>query len=347
MTAGTRGALDFAERVRRKLAFDGQLCFGAGAFNRKTDRLRHEEYRRSHDTGWMDPATGMLDERVAYHRRACPACDSTGVTTLFVKAGFPHVRCDRCGLIYVTPCLRPEVLAEDVTQEESYSAVLANPLTLELDELKFAYGLDLLCQYVDASLGTAMCDIGCGPGGFLSLARERGFNVLAIEPGRRYHAYLRERGIPFAPAFYPGSAFADLRWDVVTLWAIFEHVLEPRAFLEAVRTNLRPEGHLFICVPNAEALVTRLLRERSNTFGGHSHLQFFSAATLGGLLARCGFEVVETDTMITELGTINNYLGFADPYAAQEPPHYEFLTPEFIYRHRLGSLLTVIARARS
>lgn len=331
------------ERLQRKIAFDGQLRFGAGRFNARTDRLKHEIYRKHNDYRWLDPETGLLATRYA-RDRDCPLCGRTAGRTLFTKAGFPHRQCEGCSLIYVSPCLTPDALGTEVKSEESYSVVLANPLQLELDELKFAYGLDLISQHVDDDGHRSLCDIGCGPGGFLELARGRGLEILAIEPGEKYHAHLAAKGIPFDARLYPDPAYAGPRWDIVTLWAIFEHVFDPRAFLSAVHENLRPKGLLFICVPNARALVTRLLRERSNTFGGHSHLQFFDEGTLGELLRRSGFALLEMDTMITELGTINNYLAFAEPYAANEPPLLAFLTPQFIYANGLGSLLVAVAR---
>jgi len=99
-------------------------------------------------------------------------------------------------------------------------------------------------------------------------------------------------------------------------------------------------------VPNIDALVNRVMREKGATFGGHSHIQFFNVKTLSMLLEKAGFEIKEYDTVITELGTINNYLSFKDPYFAENADMLEFITPEAIYKNYLGSSLHMIGKLR-
>ncbi|MDR2947218.1 MAG: class I SAM-dependent methyltransferase, partial [Candidatus Adiutrix sp.] len=101
-----------------------------------------------------------------------------------------------------------------------------------------------------------------------------------------------------------------------------------------------------ILVPNVHSLVSRLLHEKSNTFGGHSHLNHFSPHTLTALLAGAGLEVVEMETVITELGTINNYLAFEDPYFGEAGSFWAGLTPALLHDNLWGSRLLVLAKPR-
>jgi hypothetical protein len=99
-------------------------------------------------------------------------------------------------------------------------------------------------------------------------------------------------------------------------------------------------------VPQIGSLVSRLLHEKSATFSGDQHINFFTAPTLKRLLESEKFAVLELETLITELGTINNYLSFQDPYFGGASNQIECLTPEFIHEHLMGSRLFTLATAR-
>jgi hypothetical protein len=64
------------------------------------------------------------------------------------------------------------------------------------------------------------------------------------------------------------------------------------------------------------------------------------------LLEGCGFEILELETILTELGSINNYLDFQDPYLGEAGPFFPDLTPEVIHDKLWGSRLLALARKR-
>ena len=132
--------------------------------------------------------------------------------------------------------------------------------------------------------------------------------------------------------------------DVVTTWEVLEHINEPNEFIGQIRNILKPGGLLFVCVPNINALVTRILHEKAWTFGGHAHVSFFSIETLSRLLEKHEFEILETDTVISELGTIKNYLSYEDAYSGESSLELDFLTPAYLYEHNLGSRIFMLAR---
>ena len=130
----------------------------------------------------------------------------------------------------------------------------------------------------------------------------------------------------------------------MTLWTVLEHIVEPGPFLESVRRLLAPHGVLLILVPNFESLAVRVLHEKAVTFAGDSHVNHFSAATLTRLIETSGMEVLDCETLLTEIGTVNNYLNFADPYFGESRPTLDVLTPQYLHEQKLGYLLQVIAR---
>ncbi len=69
---------------------------------------------------------------------------------------------------------------------------------------------------------------------------------------------------------------------------------------------------------------------------------------LADLLDRAGLEVEEMETVITELGAINNHLSFEDPYKGTASALIPELTPEYIHKNMWGSrLLTLASRSRA
>jgi hypothetical protein len=123
-----------------------------------------------------------------------------------------------------------------------------------------------------------------------------------------------------------------------------EHIVEPRAFLESIRRLVSPDGVILVLVPNVDSLAIRVLHEKAVTFSGDSHVNHFGPATLARLLELSGFGVVDCETILTEIGTVNNYLGFDDPYFGEGQRVLDIVTPEYIHRKLMGYLLQVIAR---
>jgi SAM-dependent methyltransferase len=328
---------DPAERLKRKNAFDASLVRGTANFNRDTGRQDnlHPPFSQH-----IDPSTGLI--RLDMLRpRDCPVCGAPPGPGLFVKDGFRHVRCPSCELIYVSLILREDLMIKYWREELAWVRVLTSGPQVDIDQIKYGYGLDLASAHVE---GRRLLDIGAGPGGFPALALERGWDASAIEINVESVENMLKEGMrvivkPLELADLPPASV-----DLVTMWEVLEHLADPGLVLAEARRLLAPGGALLILVPNAGSLVTRLLHEKSHTFGGHSHLNHFNVKSLTALLAKHRYELAEMETVITELGAINNHLGFEDPYLGEAPPLAEELTPEIIHQRLWGSRLLILAR---
>ena len=329
------------ERLLAKNRFDGSLVFGTRAFNQRTGRDRHLDQRQRIRDFFLDPETGELRPELV-RPRVCPACGAAEPRPLFVKDGFPHVQCPACEMVYVAPVLNHAALLRFYEEEASWTEVLLAEDQVELDTRKFEYGLDLIVAHGGRG---DLLDVGCGPGLFLEAARDRGWGVAGMEMNERCVARLRERGIPVSTRPLEDPDLDDGCCDCLTLWEVLEHLQEPRAALERVRRLLRPGGLLVICVPNFGSLANRILHEEAGTFAGYSHVNFFTGPTLAALHSNTGFELLEQETIITELGTINNHLSFEHPYLGEGKPVLPDLTPQYIHENLLGSRLLTVARA--
>jgi 2-polyprenyl-3-methyl-5-hydroxy-6-metoxy-1,4-benzoquinol methylase len=327
------------ERLAAKNAFDGSLVYGTGNFNRRTGRDRHLDQRQRVRNFFVDEQNGLLRTDIR-EERPCPSCEATDPTVLFLKDGFPHGRCSSCGLVYVAPIITEEAVMKFYEKESSWTEVLFSEEQVDLDVRKFVYGLDLI---EENCLSGRILDIGCGPGFFLQEARERGWLVEGMEMNERCVERLKQLDIPVCTDPLEHSDLEPETFNAVAMWEVLEHLRHPRQALDQVYNLLKPGGILLICVPNFASLVNRIMHEKAGTFAGYSHVNFFEASTLKHLQEECGFDVIEMETVITELGTINNYLNFANPYLGDSELALPLLTPDYIHENLLGSRLLSLA----
>lgn len=136
-------------------------------------------------------------------------------------------------------------------------------------------------------------DVGCGGGHFLEAMRRRGWEVRGVEPSAGARGHLPSS---LASRVHPDlEALGDTRFDVITLWHVLEHLPDPAAQLARLRPRLKPDGLLFLALPNLDSW------ERE-AFGGDwfhldlpRHLFCWGPEGLRRLLDRQGYEVRQVD----------------------------------------------------
>ena len=139
-----------------------------------------------------------------------------------------------------------------------------------------------------------MLDVGCSSGAFLYQLNQRFpgcYQVLGTDVSGPALNYAEGRGIAVLRGSFPQQDFGPHQFDAVTFWAVLEHLLEPRQFLDKACSILKPDGLCFVLVPNLQSLAARLLGERYRYFYPQ-HLNYFTPATLTRLL-EARFSVIQ------------------------------------------------------
>jgi 2-polyprenyl-3-methyl-5-hydroxy-6-metoxy-1,4-benzoquinol methylase len=290
------------------------------SLDKATGRDRYFAAKQRELEELIDPATGMLSARFS-RTIPCPLCDGGTHTTLFVKHGYPIVRCHDCGLVFANPqvdesLVLAEYRADSARANDLWVDVLLSERQLELDRAKFEEILDELEPYRGEG---RLLDVGTSIGLFLRLALDRGWDAIGNEFGERARRVARERfdidvtGAPLAELHVQAGTF-----DVVTLNSVLEHVNEPRRMLHDCAALLKPAGAMFVIVPNVESLACRVLHERAATFDGRNHLIYFSPRTLSRMLGTEGLDVVEMHTRIASLDPVLEWLAYDQPYSGAD-----------------------------
>ena len=76
---------------------------------------------------------------------------------------------------------------------------------------------------------------------------------------------------------------------IVVAWDVVEHVPDPRAFVDRLRSWLVPGGTLALSLPNVDSWPAKVLRERWWTLRPTEHIWHFTPRTLARTLHEAGF----------------------------------------------------------
>ncbi len=134
-----------------------------------------------------------------------------------------------------------------------------------------------------------LLDIGTATGEFVDVMLGRGWDAWGIEASDQAELVAADRVVR---ASFPDEApFPDEHFDVITAWAVFEHLHDPRRAFDECRRLLKPGGSLVVQVPNVKgAFGYGFLFEDVPR-----HLYLFSEGTLRDYAARSGLELGQVE----------------------------------------------------
>lgn len=149
-------------------------------------------------------------------------------------------------------------------------------------------------------------DIGCGTGGFLRFARDKGFTVFGFDASCAQVEYAKKDFPNVRQAISPTKYLEqinqlDLRFDFVVLWDVLEHIRNPLQFLKEVKFILRPGGFLFASVPNGHAMLLKhhiySFIHKPFSFHPWEHVFYYSPSSLAHYLNKSGYDTVRSSTV--------------------------------------------------
>jgi hypothetical protein len=157
-----------------------------------------------------------------------------------------------------------------------------------------AFVNELLCTL---PRGAAILDIGSGRGSFDT--HDTSFTVVRTD---------LERQAPATPNFVQADAarlpFADCSFDLIVSNHSLEHFDDLAGALREIGRVVKPNGTLYVAVPDATTISDRLYRWLARG-GGHVN-PFSSAGNLASTIARAtGLRHVATRTLCTSLACLN------------------------------------------
>jgi SAM-dependent methyltransferase len=144
-------------------------------------------------------------------------------------------------------------------------------------------------------LEKSVLDVGCATGSYLVHAQRRGWAVAGAELSEYARGVASKRlGVPIHGAL--DQLPAGVRYPLVTLHHVLEHIPGPLAFL---RDQIRPRvgTRLLLEVPNFEALASQVHGPHWRDLRPDQHLNHFTRRTLPPLVEEAGFRVLAAYTL--------------------------------------------------
>ena len=195
------------------------------------------------------------------------------------------VQCRACGLQYLTPRLRSDVIIQGYQEGVDEAFISQN----DARERTFSQSLNYI-EKLEPGKGRLL-DIGAAGGAFLGVASRRGWGFLGCEPNQWMAAWGSDHyGIEIKAGTIFDLSLPSSEFDVVTLWDVLEHTPDPQAVLLECRRVLKPDGLLIVNYPDIHSLVARLMGRRW-VFLLSVHLYYFTPVTMRAMLERTGFTV--------------------------------------------------------
>jgi len=225
----------------------------------------------------------------------CILCTASGFRIIHRKDEWKYLLCLNCGLV----CLHPKPTTETLTKNyEDYLSVQPEEIGNWESMVKpvVTRSADLI-ESRSRTVRGKLLDIGCGYGFFLQEMKSRGWQVNGIEISQTGRKYAKNRwdievfSEPLETLRFPENSF-----DVVTLFYVIEHVLEPLDLMKEVNRILKPKGLVILRWPHSTPIVRLLgpLSRKLDLYHTPYHLYDFSPKTIGRLLNRTGFRCIET-----------------------------------------------------
>jgi 2-polyprenyl-3-methyl-5-hydroxy-6-metoxy-1,4-benzoquinol methylase len=243
----------------------------------------------------------------------CPLCENIiSIKSLFIIDGFNIVKCNYCDLCYVSPQPSKYFIEEYYKNSNSIWNFSEN----EKPNSKFL--IDKIKIFKNEG---SLLDIGSSNGHFLNEAKMNGFGVQGID--------LNSAAIDYCQNIYKIKVFntdfldfnTEVKYDVVTMFRLFEHIKYPNEYLSKINKILVNDGLLAITVPNfyfgviAKKIssilpIFKKLENEINVFRPPAHLFFYSPKTLIDMLIKHGYEPIKVINTFPTFKNKNTKMNF-------------------------------------
>ncbi|MGV3528309.1 MAG: class I SAM-dependent methyltransferase [Flavisolibacter sp.] len=138
----------------------------------------------------------------------------------------------------------------------------------------------------------SLLDVGAGIGAFLNVMKEKGWDVTGVEPdaGARKNAKeLFDLELETTDRFY---SLQENSFDAITLWHVLEHVHDLHRYVEQLKSLLKPDGRIFIAVPNYSAYDADKYKSYWAAYDVPRHLYHFSPEAVRRLVEQHGLKIL-------------------------------------------------------
>jgi ubiquinone/menaquinone biosynthesis C-methylase UbiE len=169
---------------------------------------------------------------------------------------------------------------------------------------------NLLDKYFPGRSGLKVLEVGSGDGEQLLAFKELGCDVLGYEPSSSLCDVAAQKGIPSVHGLFTNESMAQLpeafrQVDIVILSYTFDHLPDPKGFLETTAKILHPERGLVVAeVHNLELILDR----KEYCLFEHEHSVYLTEQTAKDVLDLAGYSAIDFNLVPHEKRRANSLI---------------------------------------
>ena len=145
--------------------------------------------------------------------------------------------------------------------------------------------------------GKKILDIGCGTGDFLAMAQKYNWTIAGVEPDAEAREIAAEKTASEIHTNDWLSEIPDHSFDAITMWHVLEHVPNLVEQIATLKRIVKPNGSIFIAVPNYKSHDASHYKEFWAAFDVPRHLWHFSQKSIKEIFLREHMKVVKVLSM--------------------------------------------------
>ena len=264
----------------------------------------------------------VFDPAAEYDPAVCSYCGSHSYSTIVTGPTVPIIACTGCGL------MRQGWVSEKVKNDAIFVdyAGGVERFTRQRKEKEAAHIGDFLriADRLEELLPNTrrLLEIGCAMGTTLNGFRERGWQVLGVEPEKWTADIARSKygleviSAPFQEAGLPNESF-----DAILLLHVIEHVSDPFKSLCDMAELIRPGGYLVLETPRYDTPTFKILRGRERSVIPQ-HLHYFTRKSMLMMCRQANFDAIRVEAVgrTVTLDRLSFYFAkFLGSYRATKP----------------------------
>jgi hypothetical protein len=253
----------------------------------------------------------------SYTRQSCRLCDSKDIEVVLPlkksplcdayleqpkKQEFYYLNlclCNECGFVQIDTVVEPETIYRDYIYVTTSSPGLQNHFK--------GYALEV-CNLLNLDKSNLTVDIGSNDGTLLGFFKQRGHNVLGIEPSIKAANSANENGIETLSEFFDIDLAHEIagqygKASLITVNNLFANVDNLKEFVEGINVLLDSNGVLVI----ESSYLLDMIDNMVFDFIYHEHLSYFSILPLVRFFKKFNLKLIHVNEVETKGGSLRYY----------------------------------------
>ena len=254
---------------------------------------------------------------VSYKRKNCRLCDSGNIKVVLPLQKSPLCDayleqpkdqefynlnlclCNECGFVQIDTVVEPETIYRDYIYVTTSSPGLQKHFE--------RYALEV-CSFLYLDESNLTVDIGSNDGTLLGFFKQRGHNVLGIEPSIKAANSANRNGIETLSEFFDiglANAIANQygKASLITINNLFANVDNLKEFVEGINVLLDSNGVLII----ESSYLLDMIDNMVFDFIYHEHLSYFSILPLVDFFKQFDMQLIHVHQVGTKGGSLRYY----------------------------------------